>query len=87
MPRLSTFHGIVLAMPANDHDPPHFHVSYSGQRGRVVVTTGEVLAGSELAPRVLRLVQRWRRLHVDELLEAWAAIREGRRPGTIEPLP
>ena len=87
MPRVSTFRGLVIAMPANDHEPPHFHVAYSGHRGRIVITTGEVLPGSTLPRRIMRVVERWRRLHVEELSVAWAAVRGGRRPGRIEPLP
>jgi hypothetical protein len=86
MPRISAFFGLVISMPTNDHDPPHFHVSSAGQRGRVVVGTGEVLPGSTLSRRSLRLVERWRRLHAAELMQAWESIRAGRRPGTIEPL-
>ena len=86
MPRISAFFGLVISMPTNDHDPPHFHVSGGDQRGRVVVATGEVLPGSTLSRRSLRLVERWRRLHAAELMQAWESIRAGRRPGTIEPL-
>ena len=86
MPRISAFFGLVISMPANDHDPSHFHVSSADQRGRVVIGTGEVLPGSTLSRRSLRLVERWRRLHAAELMQAWESIRAGRRPGTIEPL-
>jgi hypothetical protein len=61
-------------------------VSGGDQRGRVVIATGGVLPGSTLSRRSLRLVERWRGLHVAELMHAWEAIRAGRRPGTIEPL-
>jgi len=30
MPELSRFYGIVIKMYYNDHNPPHFHVEYSG---------------------------------------------------------
>jgi hypothetical protein len=86
MPRISAFFGLVISMPTNDHDPAHFHVSSANQRGRVVIATGEVLPGSTLSRRSLRLVERWRRLHAAELIQAWKSIRAGRRPGTIEPL-
>jgi hypothetical protein len=86
VPRISAFFGLVISMPANDHDPPHFHVSGAEQRGRVVIATGQVLPGSTLSRRALRLVERWRRLHVEELALAWSSVRTGRRPSTIEPL-
>lgn len=87
MPSLSAFHGLVISMPANDHDPPHFHVWYAGVRGRIVVETGEVLPGSRLPRGPVRLAEQWRQLHVEDLLRAWAAVRDGRHPGTIDRLP
>jgi hypothetical protein len=32
MPEISRFFGIVVQMYYADHDPPHFHVRYAGQR-------------------------------------------------------
>ena len=32
MPEISRFFGIVVQMCYADHDPPHFHVRYAGQR-------------------------------------------------------
>lgn len=86
MPRISAFFGLVISMPTNDHDPPHFHVSEAGRFGRIAIVDGEVMPGSRLSRRALRLVERWRRLHVVELTEAWGDVRSGRRPGTIDPL-
>ena len=87
MPRLSTFYGLIIHMPGNDHDPPHFHVEYAESSGRILVRTGELLPGSTLPRRALRLVEEWRRLHVDELSAAWDEVRAGRLPAKIEPLP
>lgn len=33
MPEISRFYGIVIAMYYNDHDPPHFHARYGGEKG------------------------------------------------------
>jgi hypothetical protein len=87
MPRLSAFYGLVIFMPASDHDPPHFHVRYAEHRGRFVIGDGDILPGSTLPPRAVRLAEKWRRLHVEELLDAWNSIRRGDQPGTIDPLP
>ena len=57
MPRLSTFYGLIIHMPGNDHDPPHFHVEYAESSGRILVRTGELLPGSTLPRRALRLVE------------------------------
>ncbi len=87
MPRISAFYGLVIFMPANDHDPPHFHVRYAEHKGRVVIASGTLLPGSTLPRRAVRLVEEWRELHVEELVAAWNSIRSGNVPGTIDPLP
>ncbi len=87
MPRLSAFYGLIVFMPANDHDPPHFHIRYAEHKGRMLVLSGDVLPGSTLPRRAVRLAEEWRQLHVDELLAAWSSIREGKQPSTIDPLP
>jgi uncharacterized protein DUF4160 len=32
MPAISIFFGIVIKMFYNEHEPPHFHAEYQGQR-------------------------------------------------------
>ena len=86
VPRLSAFYGMVVFMPTNDHDPPHFHVKRAEHAARVVIATGQILPGATLSNRAIRLVNEWRRLHIDELFGAWNALRAGRVPPTIEPL-
>jgi hypothetical protein len=36
VPRIAEFYGIVIGMLYNDHEPPHFHVTYGGSRALVV---------------------------------------------------
>jgi hypothetical protein len=86
VPRLSTFYGLVIYMYWRDHDPPPCHVDYAGQEALIVIADGRVYAGS-LPPRALRLVREWRRLHLDELRQAWDRVVRREDPGTIEPLP
>ena len=45
MPEISRFFGIVVQMYYADHDPPHFHVRYSGQKALVAIETLAVLRG------------------------------------------
>lgn len=85
MPEISRFYGITIQMYYNDHDPPHFHVRYSGQRALVAIETLEVLAGS-LSPRVLSLVREWAGLHRSELEEDWRLARIEAELRPIEPL-
>ena len=46
---------------------------------------GEAVAG-KLPRRASRLVEEWRRQHVDELAPAWNRVQRNELPGTIEPL-
>jgi len=68
MPEISRFFGIVVQMYYADHEPPHFHVRYSGQKALIGIQTLSVLRGS-LSPRVLGLVTEWATLHRSELME------------------
>ena len=45
MPVVTVFFGIVVTMFYNDHDPPHFHAEYQGQRGKFDLD-GEIIVGS-----------------------------------------
>ena len=55
MPEISRFFGITVQMYYNDHEPPHFHVRYSGQKALIDIATLGLLRGS-LSPRALGLV-------------------------------
>ena len=55
MPEISRFFGIIVQIYYNDHEPPHFHVCYSGQKALIDIATLDLLRGS-LSPRALGLV-------------------------------
>ncbi len=86
MARVSAFYGIVVTMYANEHPPPHFHARYGEYEALIVISDGSTYAGW-LPRRALRLLRAWRRLHVEELEDAWNLLAADRQPGTIEPLP
>lgn len=86
MPRLSTFHGIVIYMYVRDHAPAHVHAWYGSDRAVVEVASGMVIAGT-LQRRQAGLVKVWIDLHREELTFAWRRASLGTPPGTIEPLP
>jgi len=69
----------------NDHNPPHFHARYGGQRALVGIDTLTVLEG-RLSPRVLGLVTEWAALHREELREDWRLARQQAPLQTIAPL-
>ena len=85
MPVVSRFFGIVIAFYWEDHLPPHFHAKYSGDEGMVDIRTGEMVRGA-LPRRALSLVNEWRTLHVQELLENWERARQRRPLDYIAPL-
>lgn len=84
MPIICRFLGIVIAMYFKDHAPPHFHAKYGGQEALVHIETGE--SEGYLPPRAMGLVQEWRQLHHDELLDLWTDAQSGNPLHTIDPL-
>jgi hypothetical protein len=85
MPEISRFYGIVIAMLADDHAPPHFDASYGEYNVSVSIRDGVVTG--RFPKRALRLLLEWSELHADELLANWDLQRAGIAPRSIEPLP
>ena len=53
-----------------DHHPPHMHVQYGEMNVIVTIDSGEILAGT-LPPRLMRLLNEWRKIHKAGLKRAW----------------
>ena len=70
MPRLSTFHGIVVYMYIRDHGVPHVHAWHGGDRAVVDLATGHIVAGRS-KPRETGLVRISIDIHRTELIAAW----------------
>jgi hypothetical protein len=70
MPEISRFLGIVIKMFFEDHQPPHFHAEYAGNRALVDIRTLAIFSG-HLPPRATGLVIEWAFLHREELLADW----------------
>ena len=85
MPILSAFFGIMIRMYHSDHNPPHFHIQYGDRKVIMDIKTGGVVHGV-LPPRLHRLVNEWRRLHIPELLNAWNTVQLQKPPKRIKPL-
>ena len=77
--------GIIISLFYNDHQPPHFHARYGGQKAIVAIDTYVMLKGN-LSPRVLGLVVEWASMHQNELSENWNLAREHQPLKKIEPL-
>lgn len=85
MPVLSVFLGIVIRMYHADHAPPHFHATYGDHEAILEIGSGKVLAG-RLPPRVLALVEEWRRKRLAELKRAWQDAQALKPPRRVRPL-
>ncbi|RKY05952.1 MAG: DUF4160 domain-containing protein [Planctomycetota bacterium] len=85
MPEICRFFGIVIAVFYNEHNPPHFHARYGGEKASISIKDLCVMEGS-LSPRALGLVMEWATQHKQELLHSWEQARNNQQPDKIEPL-
>jgi Domain of unknown function (DUF4160) len=85
MPAISIFFGIVIRMFYEDHEPPHFHAEYQGQRGKFDLS-GRLLVGNVQSKTALRLIRRWAKQHEAEIRANWQRMKTGRPLEAIEPL-
>ncbi len=88
MPVISMFYGIVITMLFFDnkqHNMPHIHVKYQGDKAAFSVADGVLLAG-KLPPKQVKLVQAWIEIHRDELLADWDLAVVGEEIFKIDPL-
>jgi len=85
MPEISRFYGIIIAMFFNDHNPPHFHARYGGEKVAIEIESFRILEGY-LSPRALGLVIEWAAQHRNELLQDWELAKNNQAPKKIEPL-
>jgi hypothetical protein len=85
MPTVSLFHGIKIYMYFDDHNPPHFHAEYAGNKALINILDATVMK-SALPKRQLKLVLAWTELHKDELMQNWELVKASREPLEINPL-
>ena len=72
-------------MFVKEHNPPHFHAYYNEYEVQIEIKSGKILEGY-LPRRSLNLVQDWRELHIDELMQNWDIGRTTGQFTKIEPL-
>lgn len=85
MPIISTFFGIVVRMFYDEHNPPHVHVEYQGNKA-VLDFWGNIIRGDLKSRTALKLVREWIDLYLDELSEDWNLANAGKEIKKIEPL-
>ena len=85
MPKLCTFLVISIYMYYNEHNPPHFHALYNGDRGIFQISPPKYASGS-LPPRIVGLVMEWVSMHENELLDNWQVLKENGKCKKIKPL-
>lgn len=85
MPVISLFYGIKVTMYYDEHNPPHFHAEYSGQKACIDICKARVFSGT-LPSKQLKLILAWCVIHQEELLENWKLAGEGKPLNKIEPL-
>ncbi len=85
MPEISLFYGIRVTMYYDDHNPPHFHVEYAGNKALIDIINATVLRGA-LPNKQLKLVLAWCVLHQDELMQNWELSKQSLPLNRINPL-
>ncbi len=85
MPEISRFFGIIIRMFYDEHNPPHFHAEYAGNKA-VFDFRGNVLKGNLTSRTATKLVREWVDLHASELEEDWKLAEENKEIKKIEPL-
>jgi hypothetical protein len=87
MPTISMFYGILIRMylGKREHNPPHIHAYYQGQKATYDIKTADRLEG-KIPNDQEKLVVAWIILHKDELLADWDLAQNGETPYNIDPL-
>lgn len=85
MPTISMFRGIKIFINWNDHQPPHFHATYGGEKVLVSIRDIEVLEGS-IPKKQLKMLLGWAAFHQEELMENWNLAENKQELFAIEPL-
>ncbi len=85
MPYVSMFFGIIIRMFHNEHNPPHFHAEYQGQKGMFSID-GTIIKGNITSKTAKKLIQEWALLHQDEIMQNWQKAEQGKQIDRIEPL-
>lgn len=85
MPEISLFYGIRVTMYYDDHNPPHFHAEYNGNKIIVDIIKCKAIKGA-FPSKQLKLILAWAAIHQDELMQNWELSKDGKPLNRINPL-
>ncbi len=84
MPEISRFYGIVIYIFYDEHNPPHFHAEYAGNKALITIKDG--IVKGQMPMRALKLIFEWMEKYNDQLMEDWELSLKGEPLKSIEPL-
>ncbi len=74
MPKISSFHGVMIFMYYNDHLPPHFHAKFGDMEILVEIESQTVIRGT-FPKQKTKLVLQWAKQYQDTLSQNWKLAR------------
>ena len=84
MAEICRFCGIIIAMFADDHNPPHFHIRYGDYDAIITIDHG--IVKGNMPSKELKLVFTWMDSHKAELKANWERLQNGEEAVRIKPL-
>ncbi len=85
MPEISRFFGIIVRMYYDEHNPPHFHAEYQGNKA-VFDLNGNMIKGSLKSRTARKLVREWVDQHENEIKNDWELAKNDEQLQKIDPL-
>jgi hypothetical protein len=85
MPQISHFFGISIYVQFLDHNPPHIHAIYNGNKAAYEINSGQIMAG-KMSNRADKLIREWISLRQQELKVVWDLAKVGKQVFPITPL-
>ncbi len=82
MAELCRFFGIIVAMFADDHNPPHIHVRYGDYE--VTITVKDYIVNGSMPRKELKRIFQWMEGHQEALMDNWNRLHNGEEAIKIE---
>lgn len=79
---LARIDSVKIEFYPDEHLPPHFHARIAEFTAQIEIRTARVLNGS-LPHSKLKTIVEWTLAHRVELMDAWSAVEEMRKPEKI----